>query len=194
MVTNPNSDRFFVRALLLFIIILCLFPFVLRSNKEILHLAVWSKSRMPSQTSSQSITKAVSPFLYVAFLSLCGQSLQCNPVTSPLPSKCSGRMCKTVCLKYLCVLCYSIQFCVQRFCGLCVQHGRHPDGLQRTVCAQRRTQLPVGGFPGPDPIPTTGNCESHTFMSCLGTVTRFITPLNGGNICDLQFSWKGQSL
>lgn len=90
-------------------------------------------------------------------------------------------------VKYVCVLCYSLQFCIQRFCRLCLQHGRHPDGLQRTVCAQGRAQLPVGGFPGPDPLPTTGNCESHTLMSCLGTVTLFITSLNT-SLCFTQFS------
>lgn len=37
----------------------------------------------PNHTSSQSVTKVVSPFLYAAFFSLCGLSLQCKRYIIP---------------------------------------------------------------------------------------------------------------
>lgn len=174
---------------LLFIIICRLFSFVLRSNKETLSCCLIKMYDVqPNHTSSQSVTKVVSPFLYAAFFSLWVSSVTMlhHPFHPNSQKGCA--IMSFYCLtsfhvKYVCVLCYSLQFCIQRFCRLCLQHGRHRDSLQRTVCAQGRAQLPVGGFPGPDPLPTAGNCESHTLMSRLGTVTLFITSLNRVNVC-----------
>jgi len=175
---------------LLFIIICRLFPFVLRSNKESLSCCLIKMYDVqPNHTSSQSVTKVLSPFLYAAFFSPVSSVAMLHHPFHPNSQKGCARTSFTLWLPSMlnmCVLCYSLQFCIQRFCRLCLQHGRHPDGLQRTVCAQGRAQLPVGGFPGPNPLPTTGNCESHALMSCLGTVTRFITSLNRVKVCVLH--------
>ncbi|KAG7251157.1 hypothetical protein CRUP_004151, partial [Coryphaenoides rupestris] len=46
---------------------------------------------------------------------------------------------------------------VQRLGGVCVQHGRHPDRLQRALRPPGGPQLPVGPLPGPHPLPEARN-------------------------------------
>ncbi len=62
------------------------------------------------------------PLCGISLSFLCGLSLQCNPVTSPLPSKYSGRMCKTVLLSVLniCVFCVIPSSSVFRGSAVCV--------------------------------------------------------------------------
>lgn len=55
----------------------------------------------------------------------------------------------------LSLLTFTAQLCLQRFSSLCLFHGRHPHGLQWTLCSQGGSQLPVGGLHREDPLPST---------------------------------------
>lgn len=54
---------------------------------------------------------------------------------------------------------FSSQRCLQRLSSLCLLHGRHPHGLQRTLRPQGGSQLPVGGLHWEDPLPSTWHGE-----------------------------------
>jgi len=48
----------------------------------------------------------------------------------------------------------SSQVGLQRLCRLCLLHGRHPHGLQRALCTQGGTQLPVDALHRQNAVPS----------------------------------------
>lgn len=126
-------------------------------------------------------------FLYAAFLSLCGWSLQCNHVTSSLPSL--GRMCKTV---FYCLTCFMLNSSV---CFV-LFHPVLCSEVLLSVCTTWLTswrsstdRLHTGKDPASSGWLSRAGSHTHdrelwvTHIHVLPSVTLFRTPLH---ICDLH--------
>lgn len=65
--------------------------------------------------------------------------------------------------------CPASQLCLQRLSSLCLLHGWHPHGFQRTLRPQGGSQLPVGGLHREDPLPPPRHGEPHLLHTYVWT-------------------------